>query len=407
MGRRGGTVEQPRPAPARRRLAGPELLALGLLLAGLLCLVTGLVSPHDAGATLRRIGPLLVFLFAVLILAELAARAELFDVLATRLARLAGGSYPALFALTVCLATVTTGVLNLDTTAVLLTPVMIAMAVRIDAPPLPLAMTTVWLANTASLSLPVANLTNLLAAGRLDLAVTRFAARMALPQLAAVLATAASLWLFYWRRGARGRDRYAPPDRHAPADRVLFRVAAATCAGFVLGIVAGVPIEVVAVAGAVVLVVAYAVRDRAALRWSLVPWPLLASVTGLFLIVDTVVRYGLSNLLHAAIGADPGAAGVWRAAGAGAVLANVINNLPAYLAGEAVIPAGHTDQLLGLLVGTNVGPLVLPWASLATLLWVERCRAAGVTVRWPRFIATGAVTAALALAAATAALAWL
>ncbi|WP_198347956.1 ArsB/NhaD family transporter [Plantactinospora sp. KBS50] len=166
------------------------------------------------------------------------------------------------------------------------------------------------------------------------------------------------------------------------------------------------PIEVVAAAGAAVLVAAYALRDRAALRWSLVPWPLLASVTGLFLIVDTVVRYGLSDLLHAAVGTDSGAAGVWRAAGTGAVLANLINNLPAYLSGEAVIPAGHTGQLLGLLVGTNVGPLVLPWASLATLLWVERCRAAGVSVRWSRFVLTGAVTAALALGAATAALAW-
>ncbi|WP_198347957.1 SLC13 family permease [Plantactinospora sp. KBS50] len=216
-----------------RRRGGPEALALVLLAAGLLCLATGLVPSHDASTTLHRIAPLLAFLFAVLILAELAARAELFDVLATRLARLAGGSHGALFALTVCLATVTTGILNLDTTAVLLTPVMIATATRIDAPPLPLAMTSVWLANTASLSLPVANLTNLLAADRLDLGVLRFAGRLALPQLAAVLATAACLWIFYWRPAVRGRGRYVPPGPHRAADPVLFRIAAATCVAFV------------------------------------------------------------------------------------------------------------------------------------------------------------------------------
>lgn len=84
----------------------------------------------------------------------------------------------------------------------------------------------------------------------------------------------------------------------------------------------------------------------------------------------------------------------------GGVLANLINNLPAYVAAEAVVPLGHTDQLLGLLIGTNAGPLVLPWASLATLLWLERCRAAGLSPRWPRFLGTGALTAVVTVAAA-------
>jgi len=53
---------------------------------------------------------------------------------------------------------------------------------------LPLAMTTVWLANTASLLLPVSNLTNLLAADRVGLKALPFARQMALPQLAAASA---------------------------------------------------------------------------------------------------------------------------------------------------------------------------------------------------------------------------
>lgn len=47
---------------------------------------------------------------------------------------------------------------------------------------------------------------------------------------------------------------------------------------------------------------------------------------------------------------------------------------------------GNHSQLLALLIGTNVGPLVTPWASLATLLWYERCRSAGLRVPlrgWP------------------------
>jgi arsenical pump membrane protein len=35
---------------------------------------------------------------------------------------------------------------------------------------------------------------------------------------------------------------------------------------------------------------------------------------------------------------------------------------------------------MALLIGVNVGPLVTPWGSLATLLWAQRCRARGVRI---------------------------
>ena len=78
--------------------------------------------------------------------------------------------------------------------------------------------------------------------------------------------------------------------------------------------------------------------------------------------------------------------GAYRAAATGAGLSNLINNLPAYTAVEAVVPAGNQDQLLALLIGTNVGPVITPWASLATLLWFEWCRRSGVRVPMRTFV---------------------
>jgi arsenical pump membrane protein len=66
------------------------------------------------------------------------------------------------------------------------------------------------------------------------------------------------------------------------------------------------------------------------------------------------------------------------------------------------VPAGHTEQLLGLLTGTNLGPLVLPWGSLATVIWFERVRAGGVRVDLRRFVLTGLGTAVLTIAATVA-----
>ncbi|MFI2647792.1 SLC13 family permease [Micromonospora fulviviridis] len=399
--------EPPSAAPDRTRWGRLHVLdwiALGLAAVGVLCVLTGLLPRADAEGTVRRIVPILIFLGTVVVLAELTAVAGVFDALAARVAITARGSYRALFWLCVGFASVTTIALNLDTTAVLLTPVMIALARKLGVPPTPLAMTTVWLANTASLLLPVSNLTNILASDRIGLDPVPWAARMWWPQLVAIVITMVLLWWWYWRPARAGADPFVPPPPHVPPDRVLYRTALAACLLFVAGILVGVEIGVASGVAAAILVAGFAVRARGSLRLALVPWRLLVFVTGLFLVVQTIGRHGLDTVMGTLIGADPGAAGALRAGGVGALFANVVNNLPAYVAGEAVIAAGNHTQLLALLVGTNVGPLATPWASLATLIWYERCRAAGVAVPLGRFVATSAALALLATTATVAAL---
>jgi arsenical pump membrane protein len=383
-----------------KRLHPLDWVTIALLLAGTGCVATGLLPRADAEATIRRILPLLLFLGTVVILAELAALAEVFDVIAARVAITARGSYPALFLLCVLFASITTITLNLDTTAILLTPVMLALARKLGINPLPLAMTTVWLANTASLLLPVSNLTNLLAANRVGLEPLAFAQRMWLPQLVAIGVTMLFLWIWYWR----GAATLGPLAPHRPRDPVLFRIAFGACGLFIVTVLVGLPLGVASGVAAGIVVLAFVIRDRAELRPALLPWRLLVFVTGLFLVVQTIGRHGLDRVAGALIGVDGGAEGAFRAGATGAALSNLVNNLPSYVAGEAVVPIDNHVQLLALLVGTNVGPLATPWASLATLLWYERCRAAGVAVPMRRFLLTGAGLALACTAATVAAL---
>lgn len=389
----------------RRRPHPLDLLALGLLALGLLCWATGALPQHDASAIIDRIAPILAFLFSVVILAELTGKAQTFDVLATGLAIAARGRFVVLFVLCVLLAVLVTVGLNLDTTAVLLTPIMLALAARAGIPPLPLAVTTAFLANTASLLLPVGNLTNLLAADRVALPPVQFAVKMAAPELVSVAATMLVLWFGFWSRKQRGgAARYVPPERFRPVDPVLCVIAGVACVLFVAAILVGVPLEWAAAVAAGVTVLAFYFRERAELRWSLLPWRLLANVTGMFLVVQTLSVHGLDTLVGHLIGTSNSLSGQLRAAGTGAGLANVVNNLPAYIAGEAAVPPGNHTQLLALLIGTNAGPLITPWASLAMLLWFERCAAAGLVVDKRRIAAAGAVLAVLAVGGATVAL---
>jgi len=388
------------------RLNVLDWVRIGLLAVGAGCVAVGLLPLSDARAVIVRIAGLLAFLGSVIVLAELTAEAEVFDVIATWVAAIGRGNYVALFLLCVGFASLTTITLNLDTTAVLLTPVMLALAGKVGIARLPLAMTTAWLANTASLLLPVSNLTNLLALNRIGLAPIAFAGRMWGAELASVAVTMAFLWLFYWRRGERGADRYVPPPPHEPRDRLLFAVAGVACLVFIAAILfVNAPLWIASTICAALVAVAFAVRRPRSLRPGLLPWQLLVFVTGLFLVIATLSRHGLSDVMLRLVGSDDGLVGEYRAATAGAALSNVVNNLPAYVAGEAVIPKANGDQLLALLIGTNVGPVVTPWASLATLLWYERCHAHGVEIPLRKLMLTGTGLAVAGIVATVAALA--
>ncbi|MGI5292308.1 SLC13 family permease [Nonomuraea polychroma] len=379
-----------------RRFGVLDWIRIGLLVLGVVSVPVGLLPWEAAAESLDDIGPLLIFLVAIIVLAELTKEAQVFDAIAARMAVLGRGNYAALFLLCTAFASFVTIFLNLDTTAVLLTPVMLALAPKARIAALPLAMTTIWLANTASLLLPVSNLTNLLGMEKIGLDAQEFAARMWAPQIVSIAVTMVFLWVFFWRRGERRDLRYTPPLLEPVADRVLFGAASAGCLLFIVLLLLEAHVAVAATAAAAIVLGAFLVRARERLTWSLFPWQLVIFVTGLFLVVPMLSRNGLSDLMTWMIGTegDP-----YRTAAVGAGLSNVINNLPAYQAVETVIPAAERDRLLSLLVGTNVGPVVTPWASLATLLWFESCRRHGVKVPMRRFLLTGAGLAVVGLLA--------
>lgn len=375
-----------------------SLLAAGAVLA------TGALPMHDASTVLGRIAPVLVFLVSITVVAQLAQNAGVFDAAAHVAARWGRGRTWLLWLLVVVLATCSTIVLSLDTTAVLLTPVALALAGQIGISPALFAMTTVWLADTASMLLPVSNLTNLLALHRFDalgLGLRDYVSIMWLPALVAVAVTVIVLAVMF-RRDLRGR--YVPPPQPPVEDRVLLVGSAVVCLALAPAFATGVTPAWPATVAALVLVGLFAVRRRSDLHASHVPWRLVLLVIGLFFVVQALTVHGLPHTLARIAGSGESWPDHLRLAATGALGANSVDNLPAYLALEPVAD-GSPGRLAALLLGVNCGPLLTLWASLATLLWRERCRAAGVEVSARRFFLRGLVVVPLLLVATTASLA--
>ncbi len=338
---------------------------------------------------LVRVLPILGFLVCVTIIAELADRIGVFGYLAHYAARLGRGSVLRLWLLVVLLATIATAVLSLDTTAVLLTPVVLALARRLDLDLRLFAFTTVWLANTASLFLPVSNLTNLLALDPLEqMGVPSDALsflRLTWPAAVVSWVVTVAVLAAVFRRSLRGR--YEPAEPPVIRHRRLLVLGIAVCAALGPALLAGLEVLVAAAVGAAALLVAALVVDRSLIDRRLLPWKLVVGVFVLFVGVQLALDLGLGRLLAELGGHGESWPDLVRVAGLGAAAANLVNNLPSYLALEVV--ADTPRRMVALLVGVNAGPLVTPWASLATLLWAARCRAAGVSVDWRRFALLG------------------
>lgn len=378
------------------------IVGSALILLGCIALVTGVLPLGAAADLAERVGPILLFVAMITVVTELAAEAGLFQRIAELSAVWGRGRTVLLWLLVVAFATLSTIFLSLDTTAVLLTPVVVVLARHVGISPLPFALTTVWLANTASLLLPVSNLTNLLAEHELGgIGPAGFATLTWAPAIAAVIVP--TLIVFVVHRPLLS-GRYVPADRSPVDDPVLFRWAAVTVALLVPALVTGLPVWLPASVAALVLVTVFAIRRRRALTLALVPWSLLLLASGLFLVVDAAHELGLGRALSVIAGTGSTPLDLLQLAGVGAFGANAVNNLPAYLALEPT--AGSPLRLIALLIGVNVGPLITPWASLATLLWHQRLTQLEVDISWLRYAALGLIAAPLTVAIAVLALAF-
>jgi len=366
--------------------------------AALLVLAFGLVPWRDALGEVRELGSTVAFLAAVLVLAQLAGSHGVFRYAGQAVARISGGSPRRLLLAVFVAASITTAVLSLDATVVLLTPVVFATAAHTGARPRPHVYASAHLANSASLLLPVSNLTNLLAFAASGLTFLGFAAVMALPWLAVIAVEyAAFRWFF-----RADLTEPAEPVAHEPpgkAPRYALAVLALTLIGFAVAQPMGVPPGWIAVAGAAALAVP--LRPSPATLISAANPAFCAFVLALGVVVLAVREHGLGSIVDTIVPERDGLAGLLIVSALAAVLANLLNNLPATL---VLLPAVHQSPglILAVLIGVNVGPNLTYVGSLANLLWR---RVIGVHAPGPlRFSAVGATTVPLTLLAATTAL---
>lgn len=342
------------------------------MLCVLLGLALGVVPLSGIPTALRPLGGALGFLLAAIPLSVLLDRLGFFENLAIAMSRW-GRARGWLWVL----AAGVTILLNLDAAVVLLTPLYVRLSRRMSLDPIPLAFQPVLLASLASAALPVSNLTNLVVVGSKGVSSLDFLINLGVPTLVAVL-----VGYVGWRRAFPSVPG-ALPSAEEPAKRALVLggcVVSALALGFVAGPEVGIAPWEVALGADIVLL--GLVRE---LPWRSVPVSTALVAAGIAVLAETAV----SGLAVARLLGGTSALALVRTMAISVFGANLLNNLPATLVAMHGLSGGSSPQLWAVLLGVDMGPVLLVTGSLAGLLWLRTMASLAFPVTSTRYSLVG------------------
>lgn len=413
----------------------PKNLGIGWSALGgaTVALATGVVHWADVGVVWEIVWDATFTFVALIIISLILDEAGFFSWAALHIARWGNGRGHLLFPLIVLLGAVIAAFFANDGAALLLTPIVIAILLRLEfsaSAALAFIIATGFIADTASLPLVISNLVNIVSANFFDVSFNRYAAVMVPVNLVSIAATLGVLWLAF---GRRIPSRYPLELLDQPAsaivDPYVFRAALPVLAGLLLAYFAlatwQVPFCLVAGTGAIVLM-AIAGRWWRGGEGAVVPlgsvlrnapWQIVLFSIGMYLVVYGLGQAGLTDY-GATVLNWLGQQGVFVATlGTGflaALVASIMNNMPSTLVGalaieQAQVPALTRELMVyANVIGNDLGPKFTPIGSLATLLWLHVLAGKGYRIGWGQYMKVGFILTPPVLLATLVALAiWL
>ncbi|KQP85453.1 arsenic transporter [Methylobacterium sp. Leaf113] len=398
------------------------------LIGAAVALATGVIHLGDIPVVWHIVWDATFTFVALIIISLLLDEAGFFHWAALHIARWGGGRGRLLFPLVMLLGAAIAAVFANDGAALLLTPIVLAILLRLDFKPaaaLAFIVACGFVADSTSLPLVISNLVNIVSANFFDISFSRYAAVMVPVNLVSLAATLVVLWLFY-RRDLPATYPVAELEapRQAIRDPLVFKAAfpllGLLLVAYFVTASFGVPVSVVTCAGALVLL-ALANRSRVIpIRKVLTgaPWQIVLFSLGMYLVVYGLKNAGLTDYLAQGLvwlsGFGPFVATIGTGFAA-AILSSVMNNMPSVLVGALSIqqapdlsPLMRELMVYANVIGCDLGPKFTPIGSLATLLWLHVLDTKGQRITWGHYMRVGLVITPPVLLVTLAALAlWL
>jgi arsenical pump membrane protein len=397
--------------------------AIPATIGAIIVILCGSVSLSDLGKITETISGAAITIIATIVMAIVLESFGFFNWVAEKLAAKANGSGIRLFWYVNLLCFLMTLFFNNDGSILITTPILVMLLNNMglkNHQKIPYLLSGGLVATASSAPIGVSNIVNLIALKIVHMSLYLHTAMMFVPATLGLLFLVGLLFMKFRKVLPKtvptklsgitsagyhplkpGLKHSSEKDRSRFMRNVLLFVFAVRVSLFIASFLS-IPVSIMAVFGSLVLL---------GWRWAYLkippydmlkktPWYILVFAFSMYVII-----YGLNN-----IGLTDWLIGYMRPMVSGSllhasvmmgillpVLSNIFNNHPALMIGTLTLTNMHLDLLtlkvsyLANVIGSDMGSLLLPMGTLATLMWMHIVRRGKVRITWLEYIKITAV----------------
>jgi len=388
----------------------PKGLQIGTsaVIGAVAALAIGVVSFGDVLVVVDIVWDATLAFIGIIILSMVLDQIGFFEWAAIKMAKLSGGNGNKMFVYILLLGALVSAFFANDGAALILTPILLAKMKYLKMKPLAIfafLMAGGFIGDSASSPLVISNLTNIVTAGYFNIGFVEYAQNMFLPNLLAIVASIAVLWIYFRKDIPFSIDVSTLPEassviKNAKMFKISWFFLALLMCGYFIGDFYHLPVSLFALGGAL-LFLAIANHYKATkpiMTIKAAPWQVVWFSIGLYVVVYGLKNAGFTELIASWITELSTHGTVVAIIGTGflsAIVSSVMNNMPTIMIMDIAIDhvgyVGNEALVYANILGANLGPKMTPIGSLATLLWLHVLAQKGVKISWGEYMKVGLV----------------
>jgi len=382
-------------------------------------LMVGIVPLTDVVTIANMISGAVITILSTIVMSIVLESIGFFRWVALHIVKRANGSGLLLYIYIIALCFLMTLFFNNDGSILITTPILIQMMNILNLKTyqkIPFLLSGAIIATAASAPIAVSNIANLIALKIVGLDINGYVKMMFVPSMIGIM-TIALLWYWYFKKDiprnisiianhfSSHSNFFDRPHQELKNDstvdwqlfKICISIVIITRGSFFLFSPLGIPIEWVAVIGAVLLAAIRMYKTREGISDIIknTPWHIFIFAFGMYVLVYGLRNVGLTNflvdLLEETVASDPFHASLTMGMLL-TVMSNLFNNLPAVMIGTLTLIDMNIDlntlqiSYLAAVIGSDIGALLTPIGTLATLIWMFTIRKHGIPFTWSQYV---------------------
>ncbi|ANX11023.1 arsenic transporter [Fictibacillus arsenicus] len=397
-------------------------------------LITGIVTQADVLEILHKIGGASITIISTIVMAVILESFGFFHWSASRLAILSKGSGYRLYWYIQLLCFLMTLLFNNDGSILITTPILILLLKNFRLKPhqqIPYLLTGALTATASSTPIGVSNIVNLISLKIVDMTLYMYTAMMIVPATLGLLFMSYLMYFLVKKRLPKKlpnltydieqsffTKKFHPLKGTVSVEtkrqrtkfmlKILLFVLLIRCSIFIASYFS-IPIEFIAVLGSLVLLIWrwYYLRTNPIDIIKKTPWYIFIFAFSMYVIIYGLHNTGLTDLLLR-ICTPIVEQGLFQATllmgGLVTILSNLFNNHPALLIGTITLTEMNLDPItlktmyLASIAGSDIGALILPIGTLASLIWMHLLKQNKIKMKWKDYLRISLIAVPLTLA---------